>query len=75
MDLESIRQRIEKTLPGAIVEVLDPRRDGVHLQARVTYAGFAGKTLLEQHRMVYDGLAEELKGGDLHALALETITA
>ncbi len=66
-----IKQKIEHGLPGSHVEVLDPRRDGVHIKAIVAYSGFKGKNLLEQHRMVYDTLKEELKE-ELHSLALET---
>ena len=72
MELSSIKERIELGLPGAEADVLDPRRDGVHLKAVVRYEGFQGKSLLEQHRMVMDLFREELKG-TLHALAVETI--
>ena len=34
-------------------------------------AAFAGKSLVQQHRLVYGLLKEELDGG-LHALALKT---
>lgn len=71
MTPQEIQQKIEQELPGSKVEVLDPRKDGVHLKAIVTYKGFSGKSLLEQHRMVYDTLREELKK-EVHALALET---
>lgn len=73
MQIHELKSRIENGLPGASVEILDPRRDGVHLQANVVYQGFDGKSLLEQHRMVYGLLEEELKG-ELHALALQTST-
>ena len=68
---EEVKNKIETGLPGAEVEILDPRKDGVHLKAMVRYRGFEGKSLLEQHRMVYETLKEELKE-ELHALALET---
>lgn len=71
MTVGELQSRIEQGLPGAAVEIHDPMRDGVHLKAIVVYAGFSGRSLLEQHRMVYDLLREELKG-ELHALALET---
>ncbi|MEM7180280.1 MAG: BolA family protein [Spirochaetota bacterium] len=71
MTLDEVKQKIADGLPGAKVDILDPYRDGVHIKAIVVYDGFAGKTMLEQHRMVYDTLKEELKA-ELHALALET---
>ena len=69
-----MKKRIEDGLAGSQVEILDPRRDGVHLKAIVTYKGFEGKSMIEQHRMVYALLEEELKG-ELHALALQTQTS
>ncbi|MBI5797380.1 BolA family transcriptional regulator, partial [Candidatus Woesearchaeota archaeon] len=33
LSIEEIKQKIEAGLPGAKVEMLDPRRDGVHLKA------------------------------------------
>lgn len=69
--INELKDRIESGLPGSQVEILDPRRDGVHLEARVVFPGFNDKSLLEQHRMVYATIAEELKG-ELHALALQT---
>jgi len=69
--IEEIQKRIEMGLPGSQVEIQDPYRDGVHIKAVVTYNGFQGKNLLEQHRMVYATLQEELKA-EIHALAIET---
>lgn len=71
LTLEEIKLKIEKGLPGANALILDPRRDGKHLKAVITYKGFEGKSLLEQHRMVNKTLEEEFKG-QLHALAIET---
>tara|TARA_Y100000310_G_C20445470_1_gene698179 strand:+ start:570 stop:800 length:231 start_codon:yes stop_codon:yes gene_type:complete len=72
LSLNDIKERIEKGLVGALVEILDPRRDGVHLKAVVVYAGFVGKTLVEQHQMVYGTISDLLASGELHALAIET---
>ncbi|XDD44952.1 BolA/IbaG family iron-sulfur metabolism protein [Leptospira sp. WS39.C2] len=71
MTIPEIQKKIEEGLPGCKVEILDPYRDGVHIKAVVTYNGFNGKGLIEQHRMVYATLKEELKE-EIHALALET---
>ena len=68
---EELKQRIEAALPGAVAEV--EGADGVHFQAVVTAPGFAGKSRLQQHRMVMDVFAGEL-GGSIHALALKTKT-
>ena len=73
MEIEDIKKRIEEGLPGSKVEIQDPRSDGIHLKAIVIFKGFEGKSLIDQHRMVYDTLREELKE-EVHALGLETRT-
>ncbi len=71
MDANSIRELIRQGLPGAEVEVQG--EDGVHFEARVVSAAFAGKLPLARHRMVYATLGERM-GGEIHALALKTLT-
>ncbi len=71
MQPDQIKTLIEQGLPGARAEVSGP--DGVHFEARVVCAGFAGKLPLARHRMVYATLGE-LMGGAIHALALTTLT-
>lgn len=71
MTIDEIKNKIESGLPDSKVTILDPYKDGVHIKAIVIYKGFEGKSILEQHRMVYETLKEELKQ-EVHALALET---
>jgi acid stress-induced BolA-like protein IbaG/YrbA len=71
LDAETIRKLIEAGLPGARVQVQGD--DGVHFEATVVSAAFAGKLPLARHRMVYATLGE-LMGGAIHALALTTLT-
>ena len=67
---EEVRRRIEAALPGARVEV-GTFSGSDHFEATVEAPQFAGKPLVEQHRMVYAAL-EGLIGGAMHALALKT---
>jgi acid stress-induced BolA-like protein IbaG/YrbA len=71
MNAETIRELIERGLPGAVAEVSGA--DGVHFEARVVSEAFAGKLPLARHRMVYATLGE-LMGGEIHALSLKTLT-
>ena len=71
MNADTIRQLIESGLPGARVDVRGD--DGVHFEATVVCAEFAGKLPLARHRMVYATLGE-LMGGAIHALQLRTLT-
>jgi stress-induced morphogen len=66
---DEVKQRIEAAIPGARVEVESP--DDVHFSARVAAPAFAGRSRIEQHRMVYDVFGDEL-GGAIHALSLRT---
>jgi acid stress-induced BolA-like protein IbaG/YrbA len=68
---DELKKRIEAAIPGSQADV--EGADGVHFQAIVTSPAFAGKTRLEQHRMVMDVFAGEL-GGAIHALSLKTAT-
>ena len=67
-----LKELIESGLPGATVQIEDLAGDGDHYFATVEAAQFVGKTMIQQHQMVYDALQEKM-GGDLHALALKTI--
>jgi len=66
---DEIKVLIETGLPGATVRVLGD--DGQHFEAEVVFAGFAGKPMIQQHRMVYATLGEKM-GRDIHALQLKT---
>ena len=71
MTPESISQMIHAGLPGCHVEVFGD--DGVHFEALVVHEAFQGKLPLARHRMVYACLGDKM-GGEIHALALKTLT-
>jgi stress-induced morphogen len=70
---EAIIERIRTALPDAIVELKDLTGTEDHWEARVISAGFAGKSLIQRHRIVMAALAEEMKG-PIHALTLDVRT-
>jgi len=67
---EDIRRCIEAALPGAQVRIADTTGAGDHFDVAVTAAAFAGKTMIEQHRLVYGALADLMP--QIHALSLRT---
>lgn len=69
MNAEQIAERIRAALPGAQVVVRGD--DGRHFEAEVVWEGFAGLSMVEQHRRVYAALGD-LVGGAVHALSLRT---
>ncbi len=70
MNPDIITEQITKKLIGAEVNIHSP--DNVHFYAEVIYSGFKGKSLLEQHRMVYATIDDLLKSEAVHALKLDT---
>ena len=73
MDPAEIKQRIEEAIPDSTTSVVDTG-GGNHFQAVVVSKQFEGKTMVEQHRMVYDALRAALDGETIHAMALQTFT-
>ena len=68
---DQIKQRIEAAIPGAKAEVEDYTGGGDHFRATVVAAAFAGRSRIEQHKLVYDVFGSEI-GGAIHALSLKT---
>lgn len=71
MNASDIETMIREALPDAQVTIRDLAGDGDHYAAEVVSAEFAGKSRVQQHKMVYDALKGKM-GGTLHALALQT---
>ncbi|HVT35905.1 MAG TPA: BolA/IbaG family iron-sulfur metabolism protein [Nevskiaceae bacterium] len=69
MNAKDIEKLIEAGLPGSVAQVKGD--DGRHFEALVLCPGFEGKSLVQQHRMVYATLGDRM-GGEIHALALTT---
>jgi len=66
-----IESLIKSALPDAEVTVTDLAGDGDHYAAHVVSSAFAGKSRVQQHKLVYTALGGRM-GGALHALQLTT---
>jgi stress-induced morphogen len=71
MPAAEVAALIKAALPDAEVEIRDLAGDGDHYAAHVTSAAFAGKSRVQQHKLVYEALGGRM-GGELHALQLVT---
>ena len=71
MDLKEIEKYIKEAMPDASIEIQDLAGDGNHYSVTVTSSLFAGKSKIEQHKMVYSSLKGKM-GNELHALAIKT---
>lgn len=70
MNEDGIKKMIEEGLAGSQAIVSG---DGTHYEATVIYKDFAGKSMIEQHRMVYGTLGDSMQGA-IHALSIRTYT-
>ena len=72
MKLEEIKSLIQKAIPDAEITIQDLAGDENHYSATIKSQIFSGKSKIEQHKLVYKALGSKM-GGELHALALNTI--
>ena len=56
MNLKELESLIKEAFPDATVEIQDLAGDENHYSATVISSKFAGKTKIEQHKMVYNSL-------------------
>ncbi|HKA26404.1 MAG TPA: BolA/IbaG family iron-sulfur metabolism protein [Gaiellaceae bacterium] len=72
MAVDRIRGLLEQAFPGSDVDVQDRTGGGDHFQVNVASARFDGLSLLEQHRLVNEALADPLGDGTIHELRIQT---
>lgn len=78
-----IEQRLRAALAPLRLEVEDEsakhaghagaREGGGHYDVTIVAAQFAGKSLLQRHRLVYDALGEAMRKEDIHALSIHAL--
>jgi stress-induced morphogen len=73
MKKDAIIAKIQAAIPDAEVQMRDLTGTQDHWEATVISQAFAGKSPIQRHRMVFDALAEEMKG-PIHALSLKAWT-
>ncbi|MBA4287051.1 MAG: BolA family transcriptional regulator [Xanthomonadaceae bacterium] len=76
--IDSIRRTLETVLAPTRLDIEDDShrhaghvgaKGGGHYRVYVVSAKFSGRSLIARHRMVYEALAEQMKG-DIHALSI-----
>lgn len=73
MATEPLQSLLSQAFPDATeVRVEDRTGGGDHFQVTVASPRFDGLSLLEQHRLVNDALAEPLRDGTIHELRIKT---
>ncbi|HEB99168.1 MAG TPA: BolA family transcriptional regulator [Thiotrichales bacterium] len=76
----AIRERLTAALQPELLEIQDDsakhaghagaRGGGGHFIVNITSAAFAGKTLIQRHRLVYDALGDMMQS-EIHALSID----
>ncbi len=73
IDNAGLTHLIRSELPDATVDIVDRTGTMDHFNVTVRSSAFAGKTLIEQHQLVYGALKNALNDGRVHAVELKTI--
>ncbi|MEI6063407.1 MAG: BolA family protein [Pseudanabaena sp. ELA748] len=84
--IATIKDTLQAKIGATIVEIIDRSEQHKHHKGRmnapvgsghydaiVVADGFVGKTMMQQHRMVYEALADQMQTS-IHALSLKTYT-
>ncbi len=69
-----VEAMIKAAIPDAQVKIQDLTGGGDHYQAVVVSSQFAGKSMVQQHQLVYGAVQSAMATEAIHALALKTYT-
>jgi stress-induced morphogen len=71
--VETLRALLEQAFPEAAeLDVADRTGGGDHFHVLVRSERLNGLSLVDQHRLVYDALAEPLADGTIHEVRITT---
>lgn len=72
-----VQQQLEAALQPQSLKIIDDSHlhaghgaKGGHYTVHIVADAFAGKSLIQRHRLVYDAL-QELMSGEIHALSIQ----
>ncbi|MFE4106006.1 BolA family protein [Almyronema epifaneia] len=71
---DQVESMIQTGLPDAQVNVQDLTGGGDHYQVTVVSSAFEGRSLIQQHQLVYQALQQAMSSEAIHALSLKTYT-
>jgi len=70
MQPDDIKALIERGMPDTQAMVSG---DGHHFEAVIVSPAFAGKSMVQQHQLVYQALGDKMRQ-EIHALSMRTLT-
>jgi stress-induced morphogen len=71
MTVDILTKKLLESFPDAKIKASDMTGGGDHWQVIIESTQFTGKSLVEQHQLVYKALGDWMKR-EIHALALTT---
>jgi acid stress-induced BolA-like protein IbaG/YrbA len=71
---DQVKAMIQTSLPDAQVQIQDLTGGGDHYQVVVISPAFDGKSLVQQHQMVYGAVRQAMSTEEIHALSMKTYT-
>lgn len=81
--VEAIRQKLEAALHPTSMEIIDEsakhaghagaQSGGGHYILKIESTEFTGKSMLEQHRLIYESLGDMMQS-EIHALSIQSRT-
>lgn len=72
MSVDEVKQLLLNHFEDAIIAVASD--DNVHFEATIVSETFVGKSRVQQQQQVYSVLGERIRSGEIHAIALKTLT-
>ena len=71
LSAQQLESYITDHLPCDYIKVLGD--DGTHFEALIVSPNFVGKSMLQQHQLVYAALGDRMRA-EIHALSMKTLT-
>jgi stress-induced morphogen len=68
---DAVKKLLTQAFPDADLDLVDMTGTKDHYQLRIVSAAFGGKSMIQQHQLVYQALGDAMSG-PIHALALKT---
>lgn len=72
MNQAQVEDLLKQALPHEYIEVRSP--DNVHFDALIVSTLFEGHSRIARQRLVYEIIGSFMQSGEIHALALKTLT-
>ena len=71
---DQVQSMVKAGLPDAQVQIQDLTGGGDHYQVTVISSQFEGRSLVQQHQLVYSAVSQAMSSEAIHALSLNTFT-